>query len=139
MRCQCNMQAYRDEKGNEVFISHAIGKGSWGVFRLHQVRGCLATHPVTASTLPMVECKAQAQRNLDLFAGRRKGWKPVRTCRVCGCTDRRANQGGWSWVSKDLCSWCAGEMQERERATQRRETGLEKHLRYLCEDNRSID
>ncbi len=27
-------------------------------------------------------------------------------CRVCGCTDTRACQGGCSWVEHDLCSAC---------------------------------
>lgn len=37
----------------------------------------------------------------------------VRSCRVCGCTDDRACDGGCSWVDLDLCSACiehAGEM-----------------------------
>jgi hypothetical protein len=28
-------------------------------------------------------------------------------CRVCGCTDARACEGGCSWVEFDLCSRCA--------------------------------
>lgn len=27
-------------------------------------------------------------------------------CRVCGCTDERACEGGCSWVEPDLCSQC---------------------------------
>lgn len=30
----------------------------------------------------------------------------VRTCRVCGCTDARACEGGCWWVEADLCSAC---------------------------------
>lgn len=40
----------------------------------------------------------------DLFARP----TPVRTCRLCGCSDDRACEGGCSWVSADLCSRCAG-------------------------------
>jgi hypothetical protein len=29
------------------------------------------------------------------------------TCRVCGCTDERACEGGCTWVEDDLCSKCA--------------------------------
>jgi ParB family chromosome partitioning protein len=29
-------------------------------------------------------------------------------CRVCGCTDDHACEGGCSWVEKDLCSQCVG-------------------------------
>jgi hypothetical protein len=29
-------------------------------------------------------------------------------CRVCGCTDNNACEGGCSWVEDDLCSRCAG-------------------------------
>lgn len=37
--------------------------------------------------------------------------EPVRTCRVCGCTDEQACEGGcaWvAWVASDLCTRCAG-------------------------------
>lgn len=30
-----------------------------------------------------------------------------RTCRVCGCTEDNACEGGCSWVEEDLCSSCA--------------------------------
>ena len=30
----------------------------------------------------------------------------VRSCRVCGCTDDHACEGGCSWVTADLCSAC---------------------------------
>jgi hypothetical protein len=30
----------------------------------------------------------------------------VRRCRVCGCTDDRACEGGCSWIEADLCSAC---------------------------------
>jgi ParB family chromosome partitioning protein len=30
----------------------------------------------------------------------------LRVCRVCGCTDDRACEGGCSWVEADLCSAC---------------------------------
>jgi ParB family chromosome partitioning protein len=32
----------------------------------------------------------------------------VATCRVCGCTDERACDGGCSWIAADLCSSCDG-------------------------------
>jgi hypothetical protein len=32
----------------------------------------------------------------------------VATCRVCGCTDEKACDGGCSWTEPDLCSTCAG-------------------------------
>lgn len=31
----------------------------------------------------------------------------VRACRVCGCTDFQACEGGCWWVAVDLCSSCA--------------------------------
>lgn len=31
----------------------------------------------------------------------------VNACRVCGCTDDDACEGGCSWVAEDLCSACA--------------------------------
>jgi len=33
--------------------------------------------------------------------------KQERTCRVCGCTDDQACEGGCHWVEDDLCSSCA--------------------------------
>lgn len=30
----------------------------------------------------------------------------ARSCRVCGCTDERACEGGCRWVEADLCSAC---------------------------------
>ena len=32
----------------------------------------------------------------------------ARKCRVCGCTEHNACDGGCSWVEEDLCSSCAG-------------------------------
>lgn len=32
--------------------------------------------------------------------------KTERTCRVCGCTDSNACEGGCCWVEEDLCSQC---------------------------------
>jgi hypothetical protein len=37
----------------------------------------------------------------------RRGKKSVSKCRVCGCTDTRACEGGCSWAEEDLCSSCA--------------------------------
>lgn len=34
------------------------------------------------------------------------------TCRVCGCTWDNACEGGCYWVEEDLCSQCAGKMEE---------------------------
>lgn len=31
----------------------------------------------------------------------------VRACRVCGCTDFQACEGGCWWVAADLCSSCS--------------------------------
>lgn len=33
-----------------------------------------------------------------------------RACRICGCTDARACQGGCSWIERDLCSSCVDRM-----------------------------
>lgn len=37
--------------------------------------------------------------------------EPVATCRVCGCTDDRACEGGCWWVEPDLCSTCASRIE----------------------------
>ena len=35
-------------------------------------------------------------------------------CRVCGCTDDRACDGGCWWVQPDLCSACVGRLEPDE-------------------------
>ena len=35
-------------------------------------------------------------------------------CRVCGCTDLHACEGGCFWVAPDLCSVCFSEMHDDE-------------------------
>ena len=35
-----------------------------------------------------------------------------RTCRVCGCTEESACEGGCSWVEEDLCSACVNDKQD---------------------------
>jgi PRTRC genetic system protein E len=37
-------------------------------------------------------------------------------CRVCGCTNDHACEGGCHWVEKDLCSKCAEKMKEKQEA-----------------------
>ena len=32
--------------------------------------------------------------------------KPERKCRICGCTDAQACEGGCTWIGDDLCSNC---------------------------------
>ena len=32
----------------------------------------------------------------------------IQACRVCGCTNEMACEGGCSWVEDDLCSECVG-------------------------------
>jgi hypothetical protein len=41
------------------------------------------------------------------YAHRRTDRAGVRTCRVCGCTDDHACEGGCWWVDADLCSACS--------------------------------
>ncbi len=38
----------------------------------------------------------------------------IRTCRVCGCTDRYGCESGCHWVEEDVCSACVGAAQQRE-------------------------
>lgn len=51
-------------------------------------------------------------RELDVFAasvrGEQAGVIEKDHCRVCGCTDDHACEGGCSWVEEDLCSACVG-------------------------------
>lgn len=59
----------------------------------------------------------EVQQRALSWSGKAKAWIPasavtasapaVPTCRVCGCTDDRACEGGCSWVDSDLCSTCA--------------------------------
>lgn len=51
--------------------------------------------------------KAAQASFLDLGAGQPMAEGVAkRTCRVCGCTDDQACEGGCSWVEEDLCSKC---------------------------------
>jgi hypothetical protein len=40
----------------------------------------------------------------------------IRTCRVCGCTDDQACEGGCTWVEDDLCSACVDTAQTADAA-----------------------
>lgn len=41
--------------------------------------------------------------------------KDEQKCRVCGCTQYNACEGGCYWVKEDLCSKCAEKMIEEEK------------------------
>lgn len=41
-----------------------------------------------------------------------EGNPTVRTCRICGCTDDNACEGGCTWVEDDLCSNCINQTTE---------------------------
>jgi len=98
-------QAYLDDMGREVFVGQGIGRDSWGAFRSAGYGG-ISRHRVCSPMLPMVTTRCEAQRNLDLYARHRKGWKKINTCRIGGCTDRRACPGGCTWAELNLCSRC---------------------------------
>jgi len=40
--------------------------------------------------------------------------RDVQICRVCGCSQEDACEGGCSWVEKDLCSSCVGKGPEQK-------------------------
>ncbi len=45
------------------------------------------------------------------FAGFAPGPRPgIRKCRICGCTEDHACEGGCYWVGPDLCSACEEKM-----------------------------
>jgi hypothetical protein len=46
------------------------------------------------------------RRNSGLGAVMCNSTGRLRSCRICGCTDDHACQGGCHWVEKDLCSAC---------------------------------
>ena len=55
---------------------------------------------------------ARAPFNLAEYlaaAHRRFARAVTRSCRVCGCTDTRACEGGCWWVEDDLCNRCRKE------------------------------
>jgi len=56
-------------------------------------------HPLLGAVPICARCDAKVAR----LEG-----EPVRTCRVCGCTDELACEGGCAWAGADLCSRCAG-------------------------------
>ena len=48
-----------------------------------------------------------------------------RTCRICGCTEDNACEGGCSWVEVDLCSACADKEEVEESEDSEDENGEE--------------
>ena len=55
----------------------------------------------------MVKQKEFVEPAISLCEEKRKRELALRKCRVCGCTDDRACEGGCYWVGPDLCSRCA--------------------------------
>ena len=53
----------------------------------------------------------------------------VTACRVCGCTDDRACDGGCSWAEADLCSRCAPAAAS-DRAAQALGAALARHVAH---------
>ena len=47
-------------------------------------------------------------------------------CRVCGCTDEHACEGGCSWVEPGLCSRCVGRTTPEEKP--KRRSARPKHI-----------
>ncbi|MEI8200734.1 MAG: ParB/RepB/Spo0J family partition protein [Eubacteriales bacterium] len=54
---------------------------------------------------------ALADGTHDIFPQKAEGVEEKRSCRVCGCTEDNACQGGCYWVEQDLCSQCATEQE----------------------------
>lgn len=48
------------------------------------------------------------RKKMKIGHGILPGIDDVRTCRVCGCTDDHACEGGCEWIEWDLCSKCKG-------------------------------
>lgn len=61
---------YVDLKGRVVFVSPGIGGDTFGAFRK---KGPWSIQRVCSRYLPMVSCREEAERNLNLYA-RNKGW-----------------------------------------------------------------
>lgn len=57
-------------------------------------------------------------------------------CRLCGCTEHNACEGGCSWVSPELCSACFEKLQEVNEKVMNNKIGLnylEMPKKYLAE------
>lgn len=57
--------------------------------------------------MPEAKNASRALNALVVFRNRVQQSPAPRACRVCGCTNDRACQGGCYWVERDLCSACA--------------------------------
>ena len=90
----------------------------------HQLTGTMMIAP--EEVLALV---ADACRMGRAFAYATMRGQPA--CRVCGCTQDRACDGGCSWVDDDLCSSCAVESVEITDA------GLELIAESMAESMRS--
>jgi len=103
MKPEVKRQAYRSRTGLEIYVQQAFGM--WVVMH----RGCgkipgTVRHPDVFLPEGSFE---EVQKALDNLA-EKLGWVSVRTCRVCGCTERSGCRDGCQWVEKDLCGRCTG-------------------------------
>lgn len=65
---------YVDDKDRVVIVSTGIGTSLYGAFRVKPDGRSLKR--IISPMLPMVSCREEAQRNLDLYA-RHNGWTPL--------------------------------------------------------------
>lgn len=42
----------------------------------------------------------------------------IEKCKICGCTDERACEGGCYWIAENLCSRCADKLIENNKQLQ---------------------
>lgn len=88
---------------------------------------------------------------IDYLAKPEKEVPEERKCRVCGCTQNNACEGGCHWVEEDLCSKCAENSAEGETAIEKLKRELEseeggsvpsepivKHLIAKCETDEAF-
>ena len=72
---------YLDDKGRKVLVDSMLGGRAWGSFReisSSATRGITYVQ-VRSPLLPPVKCRAEADRNLELYARHRKGWMRIPT------------------------------------------------------------
>ena len=63
---------YFDDHGTEVIVYQGLN-GQWGTFR----KGVYAHHRIKSPALPMVQDRHEAERNLEEYAKRKRGWTRI--------------------------------------------------------------
>ena len=95
--------AYREPgyEESDLILLVESGLGGDTFMTMRREVGGVSGHRVKSKNLAPRSTRNEAQADLDAYA-KKKGL--VRCCRLCGCIDDEACDGGCSWVAPGVCS-----------------------------------